>query len=282
MVSGNSLFPYTEKNSVGVGDVKKLGIVLLAIVLIRLGSLVYYETKLLDEPIVVASDYNEPMGMLTVSYITNRLTPHNLAWVEIDGLAIGPESYNQDIFNNPQPSHAIKFADYTYHSIYYSQMYPGYIDEGEPIEWSEEMTVVFSNNSRQQVAIDQKVWDERNFLSSSYSSSDSHQSIRRYVVERSFELEEIQIEAGQQILELKVNTDQITLPLEKSLLLKESDRVSLTTSNRNATYVVDWMHLYFLGRDEENRSIKIHLPNEIDTPPSGNWIKKRIEEAQGQ
>lgn len=282
MVSVNDEVTYTGENEDGVGDVKKLGLIVLIIALVRIGSFVYYETKVLDEPVIIASNYDEGMGMITVSYITNRLDPHDVAWVEMGGLSFGPDSYMDMPFFDSHQTSAVKFADYTYHSIYYSQMHIGYSVEDGSLEIEDEMTVHFTDSSRQQVPVEGGMWDERNFLTSSYSSSGSKQSFQTYIVERPFELEEIEIEAGQKIVEFKVNTNQIPVPLEESLLLKDGDRVSLTLLNRNATYLGDSMHLFFVGKDEENGSVKIHIQNSIDAPPSRKWIKERIEEAQGK
>lgn len=153
MVSNICGVPYTKENEDGVGNVKKLGLIVLIIALGRIGSLVYYENKLLEEPVVVSTEYHEEMGVIIVRYITNRSAPEGLAWIEIGDQAFGPDSFYEEVMYDPYISNANLQKEYTYYSLYQSHVPLLDTSEEEPIEMHDFVTIHFTAASNVRVPI---------------------------------------------------------------------------------------------------------------------------------
>lgn len=161
MVSVNDEVPYTEENEDGVGDVKKLGIIIVIIALLRIGSFVYYESKLLEEPVVVSTEYHEEMGVIIVRYITNRSAPEGLAWIEIGDQAFGPDSFYEEVMYDPYLSNANLQQEYTYYSLYQSHVAVPGTSEMESIEIPDFATIYFTAASNARVPIGRTLEQEQ-------------------------------------------------------------------------------------------------------------------------
>ena len=99
---------------------KKLFIVLAAIVVIRLGSIAYLETKQLEDPIILAQDIHVDSDMLYISYITNRLQPHEILNVIINGHHFYPyqeTNFNGFISSSNQSSEYVSGRMYSIHTV---------------------------------------------------------------------------------------------------------------------------------------------------------------------
>ena len=82
---------------------KKLFVILAVVGLIRIGSVLYYETKLLDEPIIIANEVNLDMNRIHLSYITNLMQPSEFQLIEIDGMQYYPQNDFFMPFDSQQP-----------------------------------------------------------------------------------------------------------------------------------------------------------------------------------
>ena len=79
---------------------KKLFIILAVVGMISIGSVLYYETKLLDEPIIIANEVNLDMNTIHLSYITNIMQPSEFQSIEIDGMQYYPQNEEMNVYDS--------------------------------------------------------------------------------------------------------------------------------------------------------------------------------------
>lgn len=91
---------------------KKLFIILAVVGLIRIGIALYYETKLLEEPIMIANEVNLDMNSIHLSYIMNLMQPSEFQSIEIDGMHYYPQEDSFMFLNSQQPIQLESYANY--------------------------------------------------------------------------------------------------------------------------------------------------------------------------
>ena len=99
---------------------KKLYFILAGIFIIRLGSIVYLESQQLEEPIILAQDIHVDSNMLYISYITNRLQPHEISNVIMNGHHFYPyqeTNFNGFISSSNQSSEYVSGRMYSIHTV---------------------------------------------------------------------------------------------------------------------------------------------------------------------
>lgn len=280
MVSAICGLPYTGENEDGVGTVKKIWLILLVVVLVRLASMAYYETKLLEKPIIVASVYNEGFGVVYVGYITNRLQPVDVSHLEYEGGAYYSESpYDSGLsFGGGEETRAERYQDYSYYALYTARIQMR--QPGEESEWadSKDATLYFMNNDFQEIEIQTTPEPGHLFLSNPMSSSgtDGHESL--HIAEEDFELQEIVWDEQLDWASVALNRKTVEIPLQSPLEIKKGDRFEVSAKGSKARFLGDWGYVYFRGADYNGKPIEIPLMININQAPSSEWIEQRVKE----
>ena len=254
--------------------VKKLIVILTVILLLRIGSLIYFDSKLLEEPIVVAAVYDEGFGNLNIGYITNRLMPQELHYFEY----AGDEYYPEGVFFSHGTSNAHMYRNYKYQSLYSTTF--NVREPQKKNQWRKpgEGRVYFTDGTSQAVTFDVNPKVDVRFLTTIMSSggTDGHEGI--YVAEKEFLLEEVDWNERIEGVSIALNRKSMELPLTTPISIAEGDRIEIRSTGGLALFLGDISYLFLRGKDSRGNAIELPIFLNMNEAPSSEWIDQRIAE----
>ena len=258
---------------------KKLFIVLAAIVVIRLGSIAYLETQQLDEPIFLAKDINLDNDALYISYITNRAQPHEISDVVINGHYFYPyqkTNFNGFISSSNQSSVYVSGRMYSIHTVTFPL---NAIEKDLDFSNSTNSTIHFKNGMQfeEKVTVS-KHWVEQTVLKS-YSSSSSSDGTGKfsYTTEQDAILTNLTFEQLEDVT-LAINKEQVDLPLKAPITIPKDTSVEISYKTLIGFYQDDRSEIIFHFLDEHNVPIKISEGAYKNNPPTSEWIHQYVKE----
>lgn len=261
---------------------KKLLLVTLIVGLIRLGSVVYFETKLLSAPIMLENEVNLDMNTINVSYITNKLKPMDVEWVEIDGSSYSPEISHFSMFNEHQVVQANLFAESNYYAIY-SVGIPIYADHSMGgLAKAKSMRVHFNDGSSMEVELYIRQKMKISHLDQMSGSSGTEGSSRAYKVEEPFTLSSIEVDDRIKIKSFKINGQEIKLPLEQPFSFNKGEGLYIETTNGLAKFLGEVAFIDLHGVDESEAQLQLPLHFNLNGRPSKEWINQKVQEETTQ
>lgn len=264
---------------------KKLLIVLALLGIFQIGSTLYYESKKLNEPIVIASVVDLTNARMDVSYITNRLTPAEVQIIEISGVHYYPQPYEMNPFDTEQ-KFLETFANYTYYSIVSPsiQLDSERLDElNYLLQSTREATIHFNNGFTQQVTLDiheAKEVPQLEFVSSVGNTEGSQQVMKAAEPMKLRAVEHVK--GAISISYFAVKGTELTLPLQKPVEINENEELQLNVTDLFARFPGDDYLIHLHVTDKNGSEIVLPLTNTINGMPSEQWVEQKIEEREKQ
>lgn len=262
---------------------KKLLIVLALLGIFQIGSTLYYETKQLDEPIVIASVVDLNNNRIDVSYITNRLNTAEIQSIEISGVHYYPKPHEMNPFNNDQ-KFIEAYANYTYYSIVspYIPLYSERLGElNYLLQSTREATIYFNNGFTEQVTLDiqeAKEVTQLEFVSSGGGSEGSQQVVKAV---EPMKLREVELVQGNvSIAYFAVSGKELTLPLLNPVEINENDQLHLKVTDLFARFPGDDYLIHLHVTDKNGSEMVLPLTYTINGMPSEQWVEQMIEERE--
>lgn len=253
---------------------KKFLVAFTIIVILRIGSLIYFDTKLIEEPIVVAAVYDEGLGMLNIGYITNRLMAVDLQHFEYDGRA-----YYAEIFSEEGPGiRAQPYREYQYHSLYSATMLVREPGEESDLTEPGEGRVYFSDGTSQTVTFNVTPEADSEFLHMAMSSGGTEGHKGLYIAKKDFELQEVVWDGRIKDATLTLNRNPIELPISIPTSVTKGDRIEIKSTGGLARFLGDTGYLFFRGIDSRGVVIELPIIVNINEGPSNEWIEQYVEE----
>lgn len=258
---------------------KKLFIILAVVGLIRIGSALYYETKLLEEPIIIANEVNLDMNAIHLSYITNLMQPSEFQSIEIDGMHYYPQ---EDFFmfsNSQQPIQLESYANYIYYSIFSPTIWLQMDDTINQLTTSTEGTVHFKDGHTETIALNVRQRKELTQLDQIMSSGGTDGSSGTYKVVEPFTLNDVMVvEDKVDVVSFQINNEEVALPLEAPIQLSPSDTIDVATTNGVALFEGEWFTIELSGLDKQGDELVIPLINNLNDLPSAEWVDEIVKE----
>lgn len=260
---------------------KKLLIILAAVGLIQLASIVYYESKMLEKPIMLVSEVDFDSQRIHLAYITNFMRPSVVQSIEIAGVHYSPYDDNGFMFNHsPVPVQQQSYVNYAYYAIFSPTVWlQGDEESYKHLESAKEATVYFTDGYSEKVALTKRKPTHNDFLSFRMNSAGTNGSDVTYEVVKSFTLNSVTaVENKVDITSFKINNKEVPLPLVQPLEIKEKDIIYLATANGFGVYAEDRFIVELAGVDSSNNEISLIHRNYINNPPSEEWVKHMVKE----
>ena len=258
---------------------KKLFIILAVVGLIRIGSALYYETKLLEEPIIIANEVNLDMNAIHLSYITNLMRPSEFQSIEIDDMHYYPQ---EDFFmfsDSQQPIQTESYANYTYYSIFTPTIWLQMDHTDNQLVTATEGTVHFKDGHTETIDLNVRQRDESTQLDQIMSSSGSEGSALRYRVTAPFTLNDVTVvEDNVDLMSFQINRVELSLPLEAPVQLSPSDTIDVVTTNGVARFLGEWFTVELSGVDKQGNELVIPIINNLNDRPSAEWVDEIVKE----
>lgn len=253
---------------------------ILAVVgLIRIGSALYYETKLLEEPIMIANEVNLEINTINLSYITNSMQPSEFQSIEIDGMHYYPQEDSFMFSNSQQPIQRESYANYTYYSIFTPTIWLQIDDTDNPLVTATEGTIYFKDGHTETIALNVRQRDESTQLDQIMSSSGSEGSSLRYKVIEPFTLNDVTVvEDKVDLVSFQINRVEVPLPLEAPIQLSSSDTIDVATTNGVARFLGEWFTVELSGVDKQGDELVIPIINGLNDLPSAEWVDEVVKE----
>ena len=272
----------------GCYSMKKLIVSLAIVGLINIGSVLYYETKLLEKPIIIANEVNLMSDTIQLSYITNLTQPHEFQLIEIDGMQYYPQDDFFMFYDSQQPLQMESYANYTYYSIFSPTISLQMDDMGEiddidntnnHLATATEGTVYFKDGHTETIALNVRQREEITHLSQTMSSSGTEGSSSKLEVLEPFTLNEVNMtEDRADLISFQINNEEVPLPLERPIQVKESDTIYVATTDGMAYFPGEWFTIELNGVDHQNKELVIPLINNLNEPPSAEWVDEIVKE----
>lgn len=258
---------------------KKLFIVLAVVGLIRIGSALYYETKLLEEPIIIAHEVNLEMNAIHLSYITNLIQPSEFQSIEIDGMHYYPQEDFLMFPNSQQSIQLESYANYTYYSIFSPTIWLQMDDATNHLTTATEGTVYFKDGHKETIALNVRQRKESTQLDQVMGSGGTDGSSGTYKVIDPFTLNDVTVvENKVDLVSFQINNEEVTLPLELPMQLSLGDTIDVATTNGVALFEGEWFTIELSGLDKQGDELVIPLINNLNDRPSAEWVDEIVKE----
>lgn len=258
---------------------KKLFIILAVVGLIRIGSALYYETRLLEEPIIIANEVNLEMNAIHLSYITNLMQPSEFQSIEIDGMHYYPQEDSFMFLNSQQPIQLESYANYTYYSIFSPTIWLQMDDTDNHLVTATEGVVYFKDGHTETITLNVRQRKEVTQLHQIMSSSGSEGSALRYRVVEPFTLKSVTVVDDKvDLMGFQINQVEVPLPVELPIQLNPSDTIDVTTTNGVALFEGEWFTIELSGLDKQGDELVIPLINNLNDRPSEEWVDEIVKE----
>ena len=259
---------------------KKLFIVLAVVGLINIGSVLYYETKLLDEPIIIANEVNLGMNSIHLSYITNLMQPSEFQSIEIDGMQYYPQNDFFMFYDSNQPIQTESYANYTYYSIFSPTIWIQTDDDlVNRLKTVTEGTVHFKDGHTETITLNVRQRDQSTQLVQMLGSGGTDGSVRRYKVVEPFTLNSVTVVNEKvELVSFRINQVDVPLPLELPIQLKPSDAIYVATTNGMARFDGELSTIELGGIDKQGNELVIPLIKNLNDRPSMEWVDEIVKE----
>ena len=258
---------------------KKLFVILAVVGLVRIGSVLYYETKLLDEPIIIANEVNLDMNSIHLSYITNLMQPSEFQSIEIDGMHYYPQNDFFMFYDSQQPIQTESYANYTYYSIFSPTIWLQMDDTTNHLTTATEGTVYFKDGHKETITLNVRQRRELTQLDQIMSSGGTDGSSGRYRVVEPFTLNDVTVvEDKVELVSFQINQVEVPLPVETPIQLSPSDTIDIATTNGMARFDGEWRTIELSGLDKQGNELIIPLINSLNDRPSAEWVDEIVKE----
>lgn len=263
---------------------KKLWIVVGAILLLRLGSLGYADAKSLEQPIIVASELNPGMQQFYVSFITNRTQPHALNFAEIGDvpLSFAADTLEQFGMNGMQQMTGQIQMETPYYVLYSAtseQLPPELLKEID----GEMATVYFTDGSSQTILfnIQRDLIQEANPLDMIAGASGPDGSTDAFKALESFTIQSLKVDERVELKTFRINGQEVKVPLDDTIQVDKGDTVQIQVSDGTALFFGELatieMEIQVSGRSSHESAYLFFNLNEV---PSEKWINQKVKEAE--
>ena len=258
---------------------KKLFVILAVVGLIRVGSVLYYETKLLDEPIIIANEVNLDMNSIHLSYITNLMQPSEFQSIEIDGMQYYPQNDSFMFYDSQQPIQMESYANYTYYSIFSPTIWIQMDDMDNRLTTATEGTVYFKDGPTETITLNVRQRRELTHLDQIMSSGGTDGSFGRYKVVEPFTLKSVTVPDDKvELVSFQINYEEVPLPLELPIQLNPSDTIDVATTNGVARFAWELSAIELSGVDKKGNELVIPLISSLNDLPSAEWVDEIVKE----
>lgn len=264
---------------------KKIWIALSVIVVVRLGSIIYLETQLLDEPIILAQDASLKENALYVSYITNTVEPHEISHVEIGGTyfypiqATDPFEMVLDFDSNQLTENEFEYVRGRIYSIH-AVKFP-LEQENRDINFSKETSAIIHFKDGKQWEKPLKVGkplmayqilrEERSVISNEDTVIDT------YVTEQDIILTKVDVGELENVT-LAINREQVEIPLKTAITIPKDTQIEISYKQQLDFYPSEQYEILLKLLDENNIPTEITVGSYKLNPPSSSWIREMVKE----
>lgn len=258
---------------------KKLFVILAVVGLINIGSVLYYETKLLDEPIIIANEVNLEMNSIHLSYITNLMQPSEFQSIEIDGVQYYPQNDFFMFYDSQQPIQTESYANYTYYSIFSPTIWLQTDDTTNHLTTATEGTVYFKDGHTETIPLNVRQRKEWTQLDQIMSWGETDGSSARYRVVEPFTLKSVTVvDEKVDLVSFQINYEEVPLPFELPIQLSPSDTIDVATTNGVALFDGEWSTIELSGIDKQGNELVIPLIKNLNDRPSAEWVDEIVKE----
>lgn len=255
--------------------------VILGVVgLIQLVSYFYYESKMLKQPIILASEIQLDSNQINLSYITNFMRPSELQSIEIDGMHYYPQQDNGFMFNNSsQRIQDQSYANYAYYAIFSPTIWLQSDESKDFLANATEGTVYFSDGYSEKLTLTNKKLTHYEILDFMMTSVGTDGTEAQYRLRESFTLNNVTVvEDKVELTSFKINNKEVTLPLIQPIVLHENDTIFLATTDGMARFEGELFVIELNGFDQNNNEIVLTHRNNLNSAPSAQWVEEFVKE----
>lgn len=259
---------------------KKLLIILAVVGLFQMASIVYYESKMLKKPIIIASEVNGDLKRINLSYITNSIHPSELQSLEIEGMQYYPENF--DWFGqqlSTQPTQDQSYAKYAYYTIVAPVIGLQSEEVANHLTNATEATVTFTDGHSEQVTLTYHKSTYYDFLEFIRGSASLDGTDARYRLSKALTLTDVRVVDDRvELTSFQVNNKEVPLPLTKPIELQRKDTIYIATTDGMARFQMDQYVVELVGLDQNNQEVVLTYNNSLISPPSAEWVEEIVKE----
>ena len=258
---------------------KKLYFILAGIFIIRLGSIVYLESQQLEEPIILAQDIHVDSDMLYISYITNRLQPHEISNVIMNGHHFYPyqeTNFNGFISSSNQSSEYVSGRMYSIHTV----TFPLHLMEKD-LNFSDLTTSTIQFNDG--IQLEEKVTVskysvEQTILTFNFSSSSNDGTEKdSYTTEQDAVLTNVTFDELEE-LTIEINREPVELPIHAPISIPVNSLIEINYKSKIGYYAHDRSKIILSFLDENKVPIEFSNLAFKNNPPTSEWIDQYVKE----
>lgn len=264
---------------------KKWLVLVILLGVIRIGGVIYYDSKLLSEPIALASAIDRDFGVLHLSYITNRSEPRSVHWVDVGGRGLFPQNMYDDWSEFGELSTDDLFVETTYYSLYSTAIPLQPEEDFEGIEDFEDIgdlpfvIVHYDDGSSEKVDVELFELYDAPQLTSVSSGGDSEGSYEIFKVVEPFTVSEVKLSDERiDITSFRINQQEYTLPLSKPIEVNSGDSIYLKITGGTLRFVGDRGSINLVGTNKAGEPQSISLFARLNDAPSEEWINQKVRE----
>ncbi|MCH7323386.1 hypothetical protein LZ480_16040 [Solibacillus sp. MA9] len=259
---------------------KKLLVILAVVGLFQFASIVYYESKMLEKPIVIATEVNGDTNQINISFISNLMRPSELQTIEIDGMHFYP-GHNDWFMYNPsmQPIQDQSYAKYAYYAIFAPTIGLQTKELANQLANATEGTLYFTDGYSEKVTLTHRKTAHNDFLEFIRSSAGSNGTEARYRLRKSFTLTDVNVVGDRvELTSFQINNKEVSLPLVQPIELDRKDTIFLATTDGMSRFQMDHFTIDLVGLDEYNNEIVLTHSNSLNSLPSAEWVEEVVKE----
>ncbi|MBD8036273.1 hypothetical protein H9635_05915 [Solibacillus sp. A46] len=257
---------------------KKLLLILVIVGVIQITSTLYYDAKMLDEPIPVAGTIDFANKTIKFSYITNSIDPHEFQSIEFNGHHYYPEQ-PFSMFNAQPQTTLETYVKYTYYSMISPVIWLYENEDLTPLDGVTKGTIHFKDRMTTPISLTTYEYEEipqLEFLSSSVGTDGTSGF---YKVLEPFTLKQINVVDNRvNLLNFKINGKVVQLPLTAPLQLNNEDKLYLETTDGEAQYEMELFKLELHIVDNVEKDKILTLTQFLNTRPSEDWVNSLVKE----
>ncbi|MBD8032508.1 MULTISPECIES: hypothetical protein [Solibacillus] len=257
---------------------KRLLLILAVVGIIQIASTLYYDTKMLDEPIPVAGMIDFANKTIKFSYVTNSLDPHEFQSIEFNGHHYYPEQ-PFSMFNAQPQTTLETYVKYTYYSMISPVIWLYDNEDLTPLEGVTKGTIHFKNGITTTIPLTTYEYEEIPQLQSLSSSVGTDGTSGFYKVLEPFTLKQVTVVDNRvDLLNFKINGKDVQLPLTAPLQFNTEDKLYIETTDGEAQYEMELFKLELHIMDAEQKDKILTLTQFLNTKPSEDWVNNLVKE----
>lgn len=257
---------------------KRLLLILAVVGIIQIASTLYYDTKMLDEPIPVAGMIDFANKTIKFSYVTNSLDPHEFQSIEFNGHHYYPEQ-PFSMFNAQPQTTLETYVKYTYYSMISLVIWLYDNEDLTPLEGVTKGTIHFKNGITTTIPLTTYEYEEIPQLQSLSSSVGTDGTSGFYKVLEPFTLKQVTVVDNRvDLLNFKINGKDVQLPLTAPLQFNTEDKLYIETTDGEAQYEMELFKLELHIMDAEQKDKILTLTQFLNTKPSEDWVNNLVKE----